>query len=126
MAGDQSCILVVEDDELTRESIVELLRESGYAVAEATNGAEALTQLRAHPPPCVILLDLMMPVMSGQEFRREQLKDPTLATIPVIVLSAADIGQLQSLNVDACVAKPFRIERLLSSVSQYCRGGTAW
>src|SRR6476620_2244355 len=101
MAAEPSCILVVEDDEMTRESMVELLRESGYTVDAAVNGAEALAHLRTHPHPCVILLDLMMPVMTGQEFRREQLKDSALAAIPVIVVSAADMAQLQALNAAA-------------------------
>src|SRR6266498_1950170 len=125
MQEEQSCILVVEDDEMTRESIVELLREANYSVSQATNGAEALSKLRQEPPPCVILLDLMMPVMTGQEFRREQLKDPALAAIPVIVVSAAELWQLKSLKAAACLSKPFTAERLLTSVSQYCRGGIA-
>jgi CheY-like chemotaxis protein len=126
MQAEKSCILVVEDDEMTRASIVELLDEAGYSVTQAANGAEALDKLRQGPPPCVILLDLMMPVMTGQEFRREQLKDPALAAIPVIVVSAADAWQLRALKAAACLSKPFTVERLLSTVSQYCQGGIAW
>jgi CheY-like chemotaxis protein len=114
-------LLVVEDDPLTRESVCEMLSEAGYPVATATNGAEALLHLRSNPPPCLILLDLMMPVMTGQEFRFEQLKDPDLARIPVIIVSAVDTGDLlQKLRAEDCLPKPFRMGQLLESVSRYC------
>src|SRR5258707_15538086 len=108
MPAERSCILVVEDDAMTRESIVDLLGEAGYSVTEATNGAEALEKLRQGPAPCVILLDLMMPVMSGQEFRREQLTDPALAAIPGIVVSAGDMWHREAPKGAARLAERFR------------------
>src|SRR5262245_36830107 len=64
-------VLVVEDDDGIRESIVEILRDEGYLVHEASNGREALEQLKDGQRPCVVLLDLMMPVMSGWQFLQE-------------------------------------------------------
>ena len=83
-------ILVVDDERDIRESLGDLLREEGYDVIEAQNGVEALARLRenTHVSPCVIVLDLMMPVMDGYQFRAEQLRDSALAGIPVVVVSA--------------------------------------
>jgi CheY-like chemotaxis protein len=87
----QRRILVVDDDASIREALAESLGDEGYRVVTATNGVEALTLLR--PPgelrPCVILLDLMMPVMSGQEFYAEQQRDPALARIPIVGASSS-------------------------------------
>lgn len=120
MAGNRY-LLVVEDDPLTREAMCEMLTEAGYAVASAANGADALSHLRSHERPCLILLDLMMPVMTGQQFRSEQLRDPTLADIPVIIVSAVQSpASLRPLRAQACVPKPFRVGQLLDSVSRFC------
>src|SRR4051794_19279392 len=82
-------ILLIEDDGDTRDAMTLVLEGVGYKVESVTNGQEALDQLRAAaPPPCLILLDLMMPVMDGWQFRDEQQRDNSLSTIPVIVVSA--------------------------------------
>ena len=73
------------------ESLIELLGDEGAPVEPATNGAEGASTSCARPArlhPCVILLDLMMPVMNSQEFYAEQQRDPALATIPIVVISA--------------------------------------
>ncbi|MBC7545053.1 MAG: response regulator, partial [Candidatus Sericytochromatia bacterium] len=80
-------ILIVEDDIDIRETLAEILADEGYSVASAANGLDAISYLQTEAMPCVILLDLMMPVMSGWEFRAKQQQDPTLAGIPVVVLS---------------------------------------
>ena len=81
--------MVVDDDHDIRESFASLLTDAGMEVTVAQNGREALAVLRSSdPPPCLIFLDLMMPVMDGFEFRQEQCRDPGLATIPVIVITA--------------------------------------
>jgi CheY-like chemotaxis protein len=83
-------ILVIEDDAKIRFVIGERLREEGYTVAQAANGREALAYLqRANPLPCVILLDLMMPILNGWEFLRIRQHNPLFAPIPVVVISAA-------------------------------------
>src|SRR5437868_10288205 len=80
-------VLVVEDDPATRDALVVLLRHEGYPAECVNDGQEALARLRGGRPPSLVLLDLMLPVMDGFEFRVQQLQDPTLARIPVIVVS---------------------------------------
>src|SRR5512132_4356371 len=87
-AGDEKRILIVEDDVDVRDALMQVLEFEGYRVTGASNGEEALAALRAGGRPSLILLDLMMPVMNGSQFRAAQLADRALAAIPVIVLSA--------------------------------------
>jgi CheY-like chemotaxis protein len=82
-------VLVVDDDSAVRTALKELFETEGYAVAVAANGRAALNHLATGLRPCVVLLDLMMPVMDGWDFRTEQLKDPALREIPVFILTAA-------------------------------------
>src|SRR5436309_15353506 len=112
-------ILVVEDDPDVRDALVLLLEGEGYAVTSARNGQEALEQLRA-APPALVLLDLMLPVMDGFEFRVQQLQDPALARVPVIVLSSGGdlTRKVEPLHVDACLSKPLDLERLLALVAR--------
>lgn len=117
-------ILVVDDDRELRETVHEVLEFEGFAVATATNGAEALAYLRSTAPsPRVILLDLSMPVMDGVTFREEQCKDPALAAIPVIVFSAAGslIEKVRAMRVDAVLKKPLRLDQLLDAVGKFCQ-----
>src|SRR6185436_16404183 len=88
-------VLVVDDDADIRETIAGVLEDEGYGVAGAKNGQEALTWLRApgSPRPQLILLELMMPVMSGPEFRAAQEADPSLHAIPVVIVSASQDAQ---------------------------------
>jgi CheY-like chemotaxis protein len=116
-------ILVVEDDELIRDSLVEFLDEQGYQAMGANDGLDALDKLRAGDPhPCVIVLDLMMPNMDGKAFREEQLRDPELSPIPVIVLSAYhDVAKsARELDVAHFLAKPLKLPALLQLVQLHC------
>ena len=115
-------ILVIEDDPTIREVLVEVLGEHGYAAIGAANGREALDTLAATADrPCVILLDLMMPVMDGRSFREEQLQCPELSDIPVIVISAhLDHTVATDLNAAAYLRKPVRLSEVLSSVKAHC------
>jgi CheY-like chemotaxis protein len=116
-------VLVVDDDIYVRQMIVELLEDEGYSVASAANGIEALHYLEQHAePPCVILLDLMMPQMNGWEFRHAQRQNPALAAIPVVTISAhADVSrQNPAIDADAHVPKPIDIQRLISTLQRYC------
>jgi CheY-like chemotaxis protein len=117
-------VLVVEDDLAIRETLSELLEDEGYQVQSAENGREALDRLRGGHPPRLILLDLMMPVMNGWEFRQAQRRDPTLSNIPVVVLSADDplADKVSGMAVAGYLAKPFEFEALLATIRQYCRG----
>jgi CheY-like chemotaxis protein len=112
--------MVVEDDFAIRETLRELLEDEGYHVMWASNGQEALARLRDHAPR-LILLDLMMPVMDGWEFRIAQQRDPSLAHIPVVIISA-DHGleqKVSALAVDGWLAKPFELATLLETVNRY-------
>jgi CheY-like chemotaxis protein len=116
-------ILVVDDEEMIRDSLIEYLDENGYRAVGAVDGRDALTKL-ADPGrrPCLILLDLMMPIMDGKTFRARQLLDPELARIPVIVLSAYQgVAKWASdLKLPDHLAKPFKLEDLLRLVHKHC------
>jgi CheY-like chemotaxis protein len=98
-----------------------LLEIEGFAAFTASNGREALEYLRSHECPDLILLDLMMPVMDGWEFRREQQRDGDLADVPVIVLSALDQARAVDVEAMAVLKKPLDFDRLLEMVRRYCR-----
>jgi CheY-like chemotaxis protein len=122
MSATGACagILVVDDDQDIRDSLREVLEDEGYQVACVANGREALDYLKtASPRPCVILLDLMMPVMDGWQFRREQKQDPAIADIPLVVITAT--GKRQVL-IDAAdlVMKPLDLNRLFETIERYC------
>jgi two-component system response regulator MprA len=108
-----SRILVIDDDSDIREVVGEALRFAGYQVATARDGREGLAACRTFGPS-LILLDLMMPNMTGWEFRAAQLRDATLARIPVLVVTA--LGHDPDIEVSAVLAKPFRLDDLLAQV----------
>jgi CheY-like chemotaxis protein len=113
-------VMVVEDDFAIRETLRELIEDEGYRVLWASNGREALALLE-HRSPRLILLDLMMPVMDGREFRLAQRSDPALARIPVVVISAdhALEQKVAGLAVDGWLAKPFELDALLTTLQRY-------
>jgi CheY-like chemotaxis protein len=117
-------ILVVDDDRDIRDTLIETLEDHGYRAAGAANGAEALAVLRTtEPRPCLILLDLMMPVMDGQGFREEQLKNPTWAEIPVVVISAYNDVEDKARTLSAeYMRKPLGIRPLIEVVRRHCAG----
>lgn len=111
----------MEDDEDIRESLRDLLESEGYAVSTAANGQEALARLTAPERPCLILLDMMMPVMSGAEFLTVLREDQALAPIPVIVVSAWPKEAAKSgADIQGFVQKPVDLDRLLAFIRQYC------
>jgi CheY-like chemotaxis protein len=113
-------ILVVEDDHDIRESIVEALEEEGFPVTSAVDGVDALEQLRdADPLPGIILLDLMMPRMSGVQFRDEIRGVPEWSSIPILVVTAHAGGTAKagSLGAAGVLLKPFQLEQLSSVVN---------
>jgi CheY-like chemotaxis protein len=116
-------VLVVEDHADLREMISVLLEAEGFAVQTAENGARAL-DLLARERPSVILLDLMMPVMSGDEFRQRQLADPRYRDVPVICMTAAHDGRERAarLHANEYFQKPVDFDRLLGAVRDYARG----
>ena len=119
-------VLVVEDDADLREMMAQLLVLEGFEADMAGDGAEALDKLRgtsAHPD--VILLDMMMPRMDGWSFCREQAREPALAAIPVVVVTAAPREQVSSVAAAAVVSKPFDYQQLISTLRQHCRASNS-
>jgi CheY-like chemotaxis protein len=116
-------VLIVEDDGLTRDMLQGFLEKEGFRAAGVANGREAINFLYRNPRPGLILLDLMMPVMSGWEFRTLQKRDPDLARIPVVVCSAAgDLQQEVSLmGAAGCLQKPVDPARLVATIRRFCR-----
>jgi CheY-like chemotaxis protein len=116
---NQRPVLVVDDDADMRHVTERVLAHAGIRTVTAVNGLEALETARTIRPS-VILLDLMMPVMDGYEFRARQLRDPTLKRIPVICVTAVPPADSNGkLKLDAYVHKPVDWEELLKAVLQY-------
>jgi CheY-like chemotaxis protein len=113
-------ILLVEDDFDVREALAETLREEGYAVDCACDGEEALEYLRDGHRPGLILLDLMMPRMSGSEFRMVQKVDPSLRDLPVVLLSADSRmeDKARALEADGAIRKPIDLPELLATIER--------
>ena len=114
-------VLIVDDDEFAREALATFLAAEGYPVLEAGDGRVALDRLQ-QVPVGAILLDIMMPVMNGWEFRAAQLDDPALASIPVMVITADPTARSRatSLGVQGYMTKPIQFDRLLAFVGQHC------
>jgi CheY-like chemotaxis protein len=125
--GGGGGVLVVEDDDDIRADLTAILRVKGFTVDEAANGKEALARMHnGTTSPCVIVLDLMMPVMNGWELRQVMRQDRELADIPVIVVSGK--GRIapeeeQVLAPAAVLVKPFELSELLALVARFCPAG---
>ena len=115
-------VLIVDDNGGTRESLILLLREEHYDVDGVENGREALRVLREGYEACLIVLDLMMPVMDGWAFRVEQRRDPRIADIPVIILTASlnPAQEAARLGAVAGLQKPLGVLKLVDMVGEYC------
>ncbi len=111
-------ILLVEDEPDIREAMAELLELEGYQTVASANGKEALEQLHRMEPPCLILLDVMMPVMDGYAFMDHLKVERPLADIPVVVTSAS---HRPPAGAQAYVTKPFELENLLAVIKRFCR-----
>src|SRR6478736_4609375 len=125
--GFHGNVLIVEDDRDTREMLAALLATQGFHAVAAEDGLEALHLLRtvrhrAPDAPCLVLLDLKMPRLGGNEFRRAQLGDPTVANVPIAVMSgAADLERMaEAMGAVATLAKPLNVEVLMNVVKKHC------
>lgn len=114
-------VLIVEDDPDTREMLGKFLELEGFRVETAANGQLALDKLQSGVEASVIVLDLMMPVMDGWQFRKRQVEDERIANIPTIVVSAAGRDRMAQVTADAYLAKPIDMDELLSRVSEFCK-----
>jgi CheY-like chemotaxis protein len=114
----RSSLLIVEDDPDIRESVAEILGIEGYSVAVANNGLEGLNLLAQIPQPCIILLDMMMPVMTGPEFLARLKADPVLRDCTVLIMTA---GHAQPPpGAAGLIRKPFELPDLLAFVNRHC------
>jgi CheY-like chemotaxis protein len=123
LSGPKSiCVLIVDDDRAIREALAELLEDEGYTVRLAANGREGLEFCASLPLPDLILLDLSMPVMDGFEFAQRKQNDPTLAAIPVCVMTAAAPSSPTPTGISALLRKPLDLDDLLVAIGELCGG----
>jgi CheY-like chemotaxis protein len=121
MSRPSRTVLVVEDDPDIAQSLSDVLASEGYSVVTAANGLEGLEALRARGEPCLILLDLMMPVMSGGEFLSVLRKDERFSTVPVVVVSAwPNEAARVTAQTQGFVKKPVALDSLLESAYRFC------
>lgn len=109
-------VLVVDDEEGIRETLVEVIEMIGCSAISAADGAEALEMLAARRP-CLVILDLLMPVMTGMELLEAMRKDPALATIPVVISTSAPHRAPAGVPV---LTKPFDIESIWGWIRRSC------
>lgn len=122
MSAYAGYVLVVDDDDDLRATIRELLVDEGYAVEEAGDGAQALARLRGPGRAALVLLDLMMPVMDGLEFRAAQRADPSLGTVPVVLMTAATWQDpITRVAADAVLRKPVAPGALVAEVERFAQ-----
>jgi CheY-like chemotaxis protein len=112
-------VLIIEDDRSIRETLKITLEVEGFSVHVASNGQEGLALAKQIPRPCLILLDLMMPVMNGFEFLSLREKDVAIAHIPVVIVSAFP-AEMTDLSAQGFVKKPINLDLLLKFVEHYC------
>jgi CheY-like chemotaxis protein len=110
-------VLIVDDESDIRESLQDFFEDKGYEVDAAANGAEALARLHGAELPCVIILDLLMPVLDGNQTYAAMQQEPRLAGLPVII-STSDPGRAPQGVL--LMKKPINLQRLLSVVQQHC------
>ncbi len=118
MSQSKATVLIIEDDADLQALLGEILRDEGYSVFTAEDGAAALAYLRRFINPDFILLDLNMPRMDGRQFRQEQLKDPGLAKIPVVVVSGAEEAAKAASGLEPAgvLTKPIDLDMLLDTL----------
>ena len=118
----QSEVVLVEDDEFIRQAFSDLLVSEGYRVRAFSNGLEALKGLANHKPPCLILLDWMMPVMDGEHFLASRIKcGKLIMETPVVVVSAMTSWIRKRPGISEMLSKPVDVDNLLQVVRDHCR-----
>jgi CheY-like chemotaxis protein len=112
-------ILIIDDDDDVRRLVSKTLEAEGFIVDTAPNGREALALLRNETEPRLILLDLLMPIMSGWQFRAAQAQDPLLARCPVVVISATSSLEEAAIHADGLITKPVQLDLLVETVRSF-------
>ena len=116
--NEKGSILVVDDDQGALEALSDILEYEGYSVIRAQNGMQALEHLQTNSRPNLIILDLLMPVMDGWEFRTRQRQNPEIADVPVLVVTA--ISATAGIDAVGILHKPIDVDALLRTVRKYC------
>jgi CheY-like chemotaxis protein len=123
VASNDNCahtVLVVDDEEDTRELLRELLESRGYAVSTAQDGNAALVALRTDARPCFVLLDVVMPGLDGLGVLATVSADPTLKDVPICMSTSAPERVPQGTP---CLPKPIDVDRLFEMVGRFCPRG---
>jgi CheY-like chemotaxis protein len=110
-------ILIVDDDADIRDSLQDFFEDAGYAVATARNGVEALSRLDDENLPCVVILDLIMPVVNGNQVYDVMQRDPRLSKVPVIVSTSDPSRAPRGVPI---LKKPIDLGRLMRAVREHC------
>lgn len=121
-AATKKIIMLIEDDSDIRNGIAAVLTLGGFRVMSAANGQDALAQLAKGPKPDLILLDISMPIKDGVQFRKEQEMDASLASIPVVIMTAHEYAESKRFEVGAkdVLKKPFEIDAMLEIIRRHC------
>jgi CheY-like chemotaxis protein len=120
MAGNEDEVMIVEDEPESRISLARVLQLEGFKVVEFANGGEAFNYLEQSPPPCLVIFDIRMPVMDGAQFRAAMLRDPRLARIPAVVVTAYEPPAASNLAALRVFRKPVDVDALLTIVRENC------
>ena len=112
-------ILIVDDEPDLRDALAQILGDEGYHIETAATGLEALDKLRWGLRPMVVLLDMQMRVMTGWEFRNEQQRDPALAAIPVVAMTAGHWKKQDLSDFAARIEKPIDVDKLRKVLGQF-------
>jgi CheY-like chemotaxis protein len=120
MLSDETEVMLVEDDADSRTDLAELLQLEGYKVVAFANGAEALDHLVQSSPPRLIVMDMRMPVMDGSRFRSAILRDPELAKIPVVIVTAFEAPAASTLSALKVLRKPLDLNALFTTIRENC------
>ena len=119
---NQECknILVIDDDQAIRQTMTDVLEIFGYKVFTASDGQEGISSLHLmKAPPCVILLDLMMPGMNGWGFLDFQRTHPVFSNVPIVVCSAYE-ASAKSVGTEAILTKPVQLDKLVGAIKAFC------
>lgn len=120
MVSDKDELMIIEDDWASRTFLTELLQLEGFKVVAFADGAAALNYLAQSPPPCLVVMDIRMPVMDGLQCRVAMLRDPRLAKIPTVVVTAFETPAAAGISALRVFRKPIDVDALLAVIRENC------
>jgi CheY-like chemotaxis protein len=120
MSPNEDSVMILEDDLESRTYLTQLLEVEGFKIVAFSDGAEALDYLMQSEAPCLIILDIRMPVMDGARFRSAMLSEPRLAKIPVVIVTAFEPPSAAKLAAVRVFRKPVDVDALLRTIRANC------